>query len=245
MNSSMETESGADFFPDCNTGPGMDEQQQMHASNRPAEHITILLPGGLIAPEEMKAVIAVAARFDLSCYATTAQNLRLLGATRENLDEIKRMLKDSGFHLKEAGRFPKPKVCIGLPYCKLGLADTFALSKRILERFGNRSGVKPKWKIALSGCPACCTGSKLVDVGVVATRKGFDVFAGGKGGLQPKTGKRIARAVSEGEVVEMIGRLADYHAAHTGKKQRMFKLLGREDFPFPVEDGEGDAPAHR
>ncbi|MDY0350983.1 MAG: nitrite reductase [Desulfobulbaceae bacterium] len=228
-----ETEGGVDPVPGGST------------SVRPAEHITILLPGGLLAPEEMKIVVAVAARFDLTWYATTAQNLRLLGATPENVDAIKRMLKGSGFLLKEAGRFPKPKVCIGLPYCKLGLADTLALSDRIIERFGGRSGVKPKWKIALSGCPACCAGSKLVDVGVVATRKGFDVFAGGKGGLQPKTGKRIARGVNDDEVVEMIGRLADYHDAHTEKKQRMFKLLGREDFPFPVEDEQADAPAHR
>lgn len=196
-----------------------------------SKHLTVLVPSGLLAPDTVAAINAVARKYNLTCYLSTAQNFRLLGASEENLEEIRAALIGLGLILKGPGKFPKPKVCVGVPYCNLGLADTFALSDRIWSRFGARTGVKPKVKIAISGCPACCGGSMLADIGIVATRGGFDVYAGGKGGPLPKVGKRIARGLSEQEVVELVGELADYHAGKTEKKQRMAKLVDEPDFP--------------
>jgi NAD(P)H-nitrite reductase large subunit len=196
-----------------------------------SKYITVLVPGGLLTPDRVEAINAVARRYNLTCYLTTAQNLRLLGASEENLEEIKGALASLGLTLKGPGKFPKPKVCVGVPFCNLSLADTFALSDKIWSRFGERTGVKPKFKIAISGCPACCGGSMLVDIGIVATRSGFDVYAGGKGGPLPKVGKRIARGLAEQEVIDLVGELADYHASRTDKKQRMAKLVDEPDFP--------------
>ncbi len=196
------------------------------------KHITILLSGGLVSPETMSAINDIAVRYSLGYYLTTVQNLRLLGATEENIDTIKNELAHLGLKLKAPGKFPLPKVCVGMPYCNLGLADTFSLAEKIADRFGDRTGVKQKYKIAVSGCPACCGGSMLVDIGIVATRKGFDLYAGGKGGPLPKTGKKIASGMSESEILDAVGRLADYHAEKTSTKQRMFKLLGEQDFPY-------------
>jgi len=199
-------------------------------------HVTILVPGGKLTPGQMRTINTIAEQYGLSYYLTTAQNVRLIGATAENIDAIQSHLLNKGILLKVPGRFPKPKVCVGMPGCNLGVGDTFALSDKILARFGNRSDVRPKYKIALSGCPACCGGSKLADIGVVATRKGFDVYVGGKGGPLPRVGQRIARGLSDEQVLDVIGRLADYHAARTPKKQRMFKLLNDRDFPCPPEE---------
>lgn len=198
--------------------------------------VTVFSPGGIFTPEQLLAIGTIARDFDLTCYMTTAQNMRLLGATEENLDRIKSRLTSEGLTPKVPGRFPKPKVCVGMPFCNLAVGDTFGLSAKILERFGNRTGVKPKYKIAISGCPACCGGSKLADIGIIATRKGFDVYVGGKGGPLPRVGQRIAKGVSDEDVLEIIGRLAYFHAARTPKKQRMFKLIGEDDFPYPPEE---------
>jgi len=200
------------------------------------KHVTIVVPGGLLTAGNMTVISEIAAKYRLSYYLTTAQNLRLLGASEGNLNEIKDLLVSRGFTLKGPGRFPKPKVCVGMPHCNLGLADTFALSDKILARYGQRTEVKPKFKIAVSGCPACCGGSMLADIGIIATRKGFDVYAGGKGGPLPRTGKRIARGLTDDQVVELVGRLADFHAANTPKKQRMFKLLDKKGFPGSVQE---------
>lgn len=197
-----------------------------------SKHVTILLSGGLIYPERMKVINDVAEEYNLTLYVTTAQNLRLLGATDENLDTIRNVLLDLGLKLKAPGIFPLPKVCVGAPYCNLGLVDTFSLSDKILARYGDRTKVKPKYKISISGCPASCGGSKLADIGIVATRNGFDLYVGGKGGPLPKIGKKVAQGLSEGEIVDAVGKLADFHAAKTPKKLRMFKLIDEQDFPF-------------
>lgn len=196
-----------------------------------SKHLTVLVPGGLLPPDRVEVINTVARKYNLTWYVTTAQNIRLLGASEENLEEVKGALTGLGLTIKGPGKFPKPRVCVGMPYCNLGLVDTFGLSAKIWSRFGGRTGVKPKFKIAISGCPAVCAGSMQVDIGIIATRSGFDVYAGGKGGPLPKVGKRIARGLSEQEVVDLVGELADYHAGKTEKKQRMAKLVDEPDFP--------------
>jgi NAD(P)H-nitrite reductase large subunit len=205
----------------------------MHHSDTHSKHVTILLSGGVIAANIMAKINKIAVKYNLTLYLTTAQNLRLLGATEENIDSIRKELLDQGLNLKAPGKFPKPKVCVGTPYCNLGVADTFSLAEKITTRFGDRTGVKPKYKIAISGCPACCGGSKIADIGIVATRNGFELYVGGKGGPLPRTGNRVANGLSEEEVVEAVGKLADFHAAKTPTKLRMFKLMAEEGFPFP------------
>lgn len=195
------------------------------------KHVTLLLSGGLLAPEKMSAINTIAEKYSLTLYLTTAQNLRLLGATEENLEAIKNELVTLGLTLKAPGKFPIPKVCVGMPYCNLGLADTFSIADKITARFGDRTEVKQKYKISVSGCPACCGGSKLADIGIVATRNGFELYVGGKGGPLPKTGTRLAKGLSEDEVLDAVGRLADFHAANTPKKLRMFKLMKLDSFP--------------
>jgi NAD(P)H-nitrite reductase large subunit len=88
-------------------------------------------------------------------------------------------------------------------------------------------------KIAVSACPLSCSGVLTTDIGVMATRAGFDVFAGGKGGPYPKVGRRIVRKAGEAEVLHVIEKLINFHDAHTTQKQRMYKLLDHPDFPFP------------
>ena len=199
------------------------------------KHVTVLLSGGLIDPAMMAEVNAIAKKYDLTLYVTTAQNIRLLGATEENLEAVKGELLALGLSLKAPGKFPLPKVCVGMPYCNLGLHDTFSLAQKITAAYGDRTQVKPKYKIAISGCPASCGGSKLVDIGIVATRNGFELYVGGKAGPMPKVGMRVAKGMSEDEIIEAVGRLADFHAAKTPKKMRMYKLMGEEGFPFPPE----------
>lgn len=200
------------------------------------KHATILLPGGLVSPATMAAINAIAAKYDLTYYVTTAQNLRLLGATEENIDAVKKDLTALGLRLKAPGIFPVPKVCVGMPFCNLGVADTFSLSDKIIARYGNRKDVKPKYKISISGCPASCGGSKIADIGIVGTRGGFELYVGGKGGPLPRIGKRVAKGLTEDEVIEAVGKLADFHAAKTPSKIRMFKLMDEKDFPFAAKE---------
>ena len=65
-------------------------------------------------------------------------------------------------------------------------------------RLRQKRKTKAKFKIAVAGCTLCCSNPKTTDIGVVATREGYELFAGGKGGPYPKIGRRIGREVATG-----------------------------------------------
>jgi len=197
-------------------------------------HLTLVLPGGLLETGRLAAVDRVAQRYGLTAYLTTLQNLRLLGVTAENIGPIREELRAAGLTVKAPGMFPVPKVCVGRPYCKLALRDIAGLAESVRIAFGDRTAVKPKIKIAMAACPASCSGAFLADIGVVATRSGYDLHAGGKGGgARPKTGRLLLRGVDPEQVVEAIGALVAFHNQRTVTKQRLYKLLDDPAFPYP------------
>ena len=194
--------------------------------------LTIILEAGRLKKNLLNKVSELASKYNFTLYFTTSQNLRLLDINEDDLESIKSELAAAGAVFKGPGKFPVPRICVGKPYCKLALVDTEELSERIKEKFGSRTGVKPKFKIAIAACPASCSSSILTDIGVVATRSGLDIYAGGKGGPFPKSARRIARRVDADRMLEIIEQLVDYHDKKTSQKQRMCKLLDEQDFPF-------------
>lgn len=195
--------------------------------------LTILLPAGRMPLDLLNKVNEIAQKCRLELYCSTAQNLRLMGIKEDDLPEIKKELSAAGADFKTPGKFPLPRICIGSRDCKMGKGDTERLSWLIREHFKECANVKPKFKIAISGCILSCSGTKLTDIGVMATPKGYDLYVGGKGGPTPKVGRRIARDADEKKVLSIIEKLVDFHDAKTGKKQRMSKLLDHPEFPFP------------
>ncbi|MBU0480276.1 MAG: nitrite reductase [Proteobacteria bacterium] len=200
------------------------------------QSVTIMLPGGKLPGAVLQKVTELRKVFTFDIYLTTAQNMRLYNIEKSELAPIKAALVEVGATFKKPGLFPLPKVCIGSGNCKLGLADTDALSEKIIEHFKDLENVKPKFKIAISGCPAMCSGALLTDIGVVATRNGYDIYAGGKGGPTPKVARRVARNLEEGEALRIIREIVDFHQRKTTQKQRIFKLLDDPEFPSR-EDG--------
>lgn len=195
--------------------------------------ITILLPAGRLPLDLMQKVHALAARYDLAVYLSTLQNLRLLNVPQAVAEEIKAALAALGAEFKAPGKFPIPRICVGKPHCNLGIIDTKDLTEKILARFAGRETTKAKLKIAISACILSCSGTRTSDIGIVAGRNGYDIFAGGKGGPAPKIGRRIKRDVDEMEVLRTVETLINFHDSRTASKQRMIKLLDDPDFPFP------------
>ena len=195
--------------------------------------ITVLLQAGRLPLEIMAAARGLAEQYNLVVYLTTLQNLRLTGVPESAAEEIKAQLAAFGADFKAPGKFPIPRVCVGMGHCSFGLIDTEAFSRTILDRFAGRSHTKPKIKLAVAACTMCCSGAKTSDIGIVATRNGYEIYAGGKGGANPRVGRRILRKASESEVMAILATLIDFHDQKTEHKQRFHKLLDDPDFPFP------------
>jgi NAD(P)H-nitrite reductase large subunit len=198
-----------------------------------SKSLTILIPNGVVPGPILNTVTELVRQYKLGLYLSTVQNLRLLDIRDEDEPAIREALAAVGAELKGPGKFPKPKICVGGTYCNLGLIDTFALSQKIMAAFTGKGPVKPKFKIAISACPASCSDSQLADIGIKATRAGYEIYAGGKGGPFPKAGRRIAKGADEAMVLDIIERLVAFHNAKTEKKQRFAKLMEEPDFPFP------------
>lgn len=194
--------------------------------------LTILLPAGQLPLGLMEAVRQLVAAHSLSVYLTNRQNLRLTDIPEHSLEQVRQELAKAGARIQEPGLFPLPTVCLGKPDCRRGLVDTEAVSTEIMRRF---VGCFPAWsrlKIAVSGCCRCCSGAKLADIGVIGTREGFEVFAGGKGGAAPIVGRRIARGVALGEVVRIIEALVAFLQHQRSPGQRIAELMEDPEFPL-------------
>jgi len=61
----------------------------------------------------------------------------------------------------------------------------------------NREKSKAKVKISIAGCTVSCTWTKITDISIMATRAGYTVYAGGKGGPIPQIAGRIKRKRTE------------------------------------------------
>lgn len=195
-------------------------------------NITVLLPAGRLPLDIMEEAHRLGEKFSLRIYLTNVQNLRLTDVPESVAQEVKDTLAACGAEFKGPGKFPIPKVCVGMENCNLGIIDTEALSKKILDKFAGREKTKAKFKIAVAGCTMCCSGTKTTDIGIIATRDGFELFVGGKGGPFPKIGRRVERKATEERVIEIVETLVEFHDRKTEKKQRMYKLLNDPEFPF-------------
>ncbi len=194
--------------------------------------ITLLLPAGRLPLDMMQAAHDLAEQYGFGIYLSLTQNMRLINVPESAVSQVKETLAALGANFKGPGKFPLPRICVGKPHCNLGLVDTEELSRKILERFGGREKTKAKFKISLAACPLGCSGTKLTDISVMASRAGYNVYVGGKGGPIPQVAMRIKAKVTEEEVLDTIETLVDFHDLKTKSKKRMSKLLKEPDFPF-------------
>ncbi len=194
--------------------------------------ITVLLPAGRLPLDIMKAARELAEKYNFGIYLSLTQNLRLINVPENAASHVREQLAALGAKFKALGLFPLPRICIGKPHCNLGLIDTEQLSNKITARFNSPKKVKGRFKIAISGCPAGCTSPRNCDIAIMATRSGYSVYAGGKGGSVPRVGRRIKVRITEEEVLDTIAVLVDFHDKKTKVKQRIFQMLADPEFPY-------------
>jgi len=204
------------------------------SDNSAGVSITVLLPAGRLPLAMMKTTHELARQYTFGIYFSLSQNMRLINVPESAVDHVKRELAALGADFKAPGKFPLPRICIGKPHCNFGVVDTEQLSRIILERFSGREKTKARFKIAIAGCTVGCPWTKNSDISIMATRVGYTVFAGGKGGLVPRVARRIKVKATEDEVLNTIETLVDFHDRKTKTKQRMYQLLKDPEFPFPA-----------
>ncbi len=179
------------------------------------------IPGGEITPDKLIVIGQIAKKYDLYCKITGGQRIDLLGARMEQLPDIWKDLVEEGFESGHAyGKAMRTvKSCVGSTWCRYGVQDSTAFAIRIEERY---RGIRAphKLKSAVSGCIRECAEARGKDFGIIATEKGWNLYVGGNGGVNPKHAILLAADLDEETCVKYIDRFMMFYIRTADKLVR-------------------------
>jgi len=189
------------------------------------------IPGGLVDPAILRKIADAAEKYQVKFIKMTSEHrIGLYGVKEANIDNIWNDLgMGPGGHIGKCVR--AVKFCTGNTVCKKGHQNTMDLGLRIDEAF-HRMETPQKVKISLSGCTSSCAESAVRDIGLIGTPMGWKLMVGGTCGLQVRKGKLLAENLSDGQVIDYIGKILDYYK-EKGIQKRMgifIDIIGFDKF---------------
>ncbi|HEY0826772.1 MAG TPA: nitrite reductase large subunit NirB [Bacilli bacterium] len=216
--------------------------ERMHANIQKDGTYSVIprIYGGVTNPAELKRIAEVAEKFNIPTVKFTGgQRLDLLGVKKEDLTQVWEALDmPSGYAYGKALR--TVKTCVGQDYCRFGTADSMGMGIRMEKRF-ERLNTPAKVKMAVSGCPRNCAESGIKDLGVVAIDGGWELYAGGNGGVKIRAGDLLATVKTEDEVIEYTEAYLQYYretAIYLERTSDWVKRVGIQPIRDVILDAE-------
>ena len=184
------------------------------------------IPAGEVTPEALETLARIARTYHIPLVKiTSGQRFLLVGVKEEDIAAVRKDLKNLGTASITPGvRYVQS--CPGNAYCKNGTQDSLALAKQLSADFAGQE-FPAKIKIGVSGCPRCCGESKVRDIGVMGSAKGWTVFFGGHSAFHVKEGTEVASVLSADEVRDLVGRLLAYYRTKGKTKERTSRFIER------------------
>ena len=137
-------------------------------------NVRVITRNGKISTAEQRVIADAADRFGSGEVAlTTRLTMEIQGVSHENIQPLVDFLAEHGLSTGGTGALVRPVVSCKGTTCQYGLADTYALSEKIHERFyvGYHGVTLPhKFKICVGGCPNNCVKPSLNDLGIVGQK---------------------------------------------------------------------------
>ncbi|MFC5447321.1 nitrite reductase large subunit NirB [Paenibacillus aestuarii] len=191
--------------------------ERMHANIQKDGTYSVVprMYGGVTNPAELKRIAEVAERFNVPTVKLTGgQRIDLLGVKKEDLTAMWEALDmPSGYAYGKALR--TVKTCVGDTFCRFGTGDAMGVGIQLEKRF-ERLNTPAKVKMAVSGCPRNCAESGIKDLGVVSVDGGWELYAGGNGGVKVRVGDLLTTVKTEQEIIEYTEAYLQYYR-ETGK----------------------------
>jgi nitrite reductase (NADH) large subunit len=216
--------------------------ERMHANIQKDGTYSVVprIYGGVTSPSELKRIAEVAEQFDVPTVKITGgQRIDLLGVKKEHLTQMWEALDmPSGYAYGKAIR--TVKTCVGETYCRFGTADSMGMGIELERRF-ERLNTPAKVKMAVSGCPRNCAESGIKDLGVVAIDGGWELYAGGNGGVKVRAGDLLATVKTEEEVITYTEAYLQYYresGIYGERTSEWVKRVGIEKIRETVMDAD-------
>jgi NAD(P)H-nitrite reductase large subunit len=184
------------------------------------------IPAGVVTPEDLGTIARVAKTFKIPLIKiTSGQRFLLVGVQERDIADVRKELGPLGTASITPGvRYVQS--CPGISYCKNGTQDSIGLAREISDAYAGRE-FPGKIKIGVSGCPRCCGESRVRDIGIMGSAKGWTVFFGGHSGFNARQGEQVATGLTGDEAKERVRILLDYYEAHAQPKERTSRFLDR------------------
>jgi nitrite reductase (NADH) large subunit len=202
--------------------------ERMHANIQKDGTYSVVprIYGGVTNPAELKRIAEVAEKFNVPTVKFTGgQRIDLLGVKKEDLTSMWEELDmPSGYAYGKALR--TVKTCVGSDYCRFGTADAMGMGIKLEKRF-ERLNTPAKVKMAVSGCPRNCAESVIKDLGVVAIDGGWELYAGGNGGVRVRAGDLLVTIKTEQEVIEYTEAYLQYYRENANYGERTSEWVKR------------------
>jgi len=187
--------------------------------------------GGVTTPAELKRIAEVAERHRVPLVKLTGgQRIALVGVAREELQDIWGELgMPSGHAYAKAVR--TVKTCVGERFCRYGTQDAIGLGVELERRLAGIP-MPAKVKLGVSGCPRNCAESGVKDLGVVGVAGGWELYAGGCGGIEVKAAQRIGTYRTGDEVMEAASAVLQLYREEAPYGERTYKWIARKGIEY-------------
>lgn len=184
------------------------------------------IPAGVVTPEQLEIIARVAKKYAIPLVKiTSGQRFLLIGVQEQDITGVREELGPLGAASITPGvRYVQS--CPGSAYCKNGTQDSLGLAREISDEYAGKE-FPAKIKIGISGCPRCCGESRVRDVGIMGTAKGWSVFFGGHSGFKSRQGEQVATGLTSEEAISCVRSLLAYFREHAEPKERTSRFLER------------------
>ena len=185
-------------------------------------------PAGIITPEELDKISAVAKKYQIPAIKiTSGQRIALVGIEEEDLEDIWFDLDMPKGQVKPAEKnLHYVQACPGIAACKYGVQDAIGLGQEMDAVFSNIS-LPAKLKIGISGCSFSCGESMVRDIGLLGKKSGWSLVIGGNAARRPRIGDIIAERLSKEEVIALTQRFLDFYCLHAKERERTARFCER------------------
>jgi NAD(P)H-nitrite reductase large subunit len=185
-------------------------------------------PVGIITPEELDKISAVAKKYSIPAIKiTSGQRIALVGIDEKDLEDVwhaldmpRGMVKpsDKNLHYVQA--------CPGISACKYGVQDAIGMGQEMDKVFRDIP-LPAKIKIGVSGCSFSCGESMVRDIGLLGKKSGWSLVIGGNAARRPRIGDIVAERLSKEQVISLTRRFLEYYCLHGKVKERTARFCER------------------
>jgi NAD(P)H-nitrite reductase large subunit len=192
------------------------------------------IPCGVVSPATLRKLADVAEKYGAAALKiTSAARIAIVGLKEEDVDAV---WADLGMAPGAAvGLCVRSiKACPGTAFCKRGQQDSLGLGLKLDEKY-HGAQVPGKLKFGVSGCANQCAETCIKDIGLVGFPKGWRVFIGGNGGVNPRLSKEIARDLTTEQALDLTDKIIAYYNSNAGPKQRLGSMIDKIGFDIVKE----------